>query len=53
MDLEADIALSVVGGSRRALEHFAPGPVHALAAIQRAEINKWWPIIDAAGIKPQ
>lgn len=25
----------------------------ALAAIQRAEINKWWPIIDAAGIKPQ
>jgi tetraacyldisaccharide 4'-kinase len=33
MDLEADIALSVVGGSRRALEHFAPGPVHALAAI--------------------
>ena len=33
MGLEADIALSVVGGSRRALEHFAPGPVHALAAI--------------------
>ena len=33
MDLEADIALAVVGGSRRALEHFAPGPVHALAAI--------------------
>lgn len=25
----------------------------ALAAIQRAEIKKWWPIIDAAGIKPQ
>ena len=33
MGLEADIAVSVVGGSRRALEHFAPGPVHALAAI--------------------
>src|SRR5688572_7859341 len=25
----------------------------ALAAIQRAEIKKWWPIIEAAGIKPQ
>jgi tripartite-type tricarboxylate transporter receptor subunit TctC len=25
----------------------------SLAAIQRAEIKKWWPIIEAAGIKPQ
>lgn len=25
----------------------------ALAAIQKAEIKKWWPIIDAAGIKPE
>jgi tripartite-type tricarboxylate transporter receptor subunit TctC len=25
----------------------------ALAAIQKAEIKKWWPIIEAAGIKPQ
>ena len=25
----------------------------ALAAIQRAEIRKWWPIIEAAGIKPE
>jgi tripartite-type tricarboxylate transporter receptor subunit TctC len=25
----------------------------SLAAVQRAEIKKWWPIIDAAGIKPQ
>lgn len=25
----------------------------ALAAIQQAEIKKWWPIIEAAGIKPQ
>jgi len=25
----------------------------ALAAIQKAEIRKWWPIIEAAGIKPQ
>jgi tripartite-type tricarboxylate transporter receptor subunit TctC len=25
----------------------------ALAAIQRAEIKKWWPIIESAGIKPQ
>lgn len=25
----------------------------SLATIQRAEIKKWWPIIDAAGIKPQ
>jgi tripartite-type tricarboxylate transporter receptor subunit TctC len=24
-----------------------------LAAIQKAEIKKWWPIIEAAGIKPQ
>ena len=24
-----------------------------LAAIQQAEIKKWWPIIEAAGIKPQ
>jgi hypothetical protein len=23
----------------------------ALAAFQKAEINKWWPIIKAAGIK--
>ena len=25
----------------------------ALAAIQQAEIRKWWPIIESAGIKPQ
>jgi tripartite-type tricarboxylate transporter receptor subunit TctC len=25
----------------------------ALAAIQQAEIKKWWPIIEAAGIKPE
>ena len=25
----------------------------SLATIQKAEIKKWWPIIDAAGIKPQ
>ena len=25
----------------------------SLGAIQRAEIKKWWPIIEAAGIKPQ
>ena len=25
----------------------------ALAAIQQAEIKKWWPIIEAAGIQPQ
>jgi tripartite-type tricarboxylate transporter receptor subunit TctC len=25
----------------------------SLAAIQRTEIKKWWPIIEAAGIKPQ
>jgi len=25
----------------------------SLAAIQRAEIKKWWPIIETAGIKPQ
>ncbi|MBI2317748.1 MAG: tripartite tricarboxylate transporter substrate binding protein BugD, partial [Betaproteobacteria bacterium] len=25
----------------------------SLAAIQQAEIKKWWPIIEAAGIKPQ
>ncbi|HKA41304.1 MAG TPA: tripartite tricarboxylate transporter substrate binding protein [Burkholderiales bacterium] len=24
-----------------------------LAAIQQAEIKKWWPVIDAAGIKPE
>jgi tripartite-type tricarboxylate transporter receptor subunit TctC len=24
-----------------------------LAAFQRAEIERWWPIIKAAGIKPQ
>jgi tetraacyldisaccharide 4'-kinase len=33
MALAAEIAISLIGGSRRALEHFAPGPVHALAAI--------------------
>ncbi len=25
----------------------------ALAALQRAEIEKWWPIIKAANIKPE
>ncbi|MNC97961.1 hypothetical protein D3C83_157920 [compost metagenome] len=25
----------------------------SLAAIQRAEIKKWWPIIEASGIKAQ
>jgi hypothetical protein len=25
----------------------------ALAAMQRAEIQKWWPIIKAAGIKAE
>ena len=25
----------------------------ALGALQRAEIDKWWPIIKAAGIKPE
>src|SRR5262245_22695240 len=25
----------------------------SLAAIQRAEIKKWWPVIEAAGIKPE
>jgi len=25
----------------------------ALAALQRAEIEKWWPIIRAANIKPE
>jgi hypothetical protein len=25
----------------------------ALAAHQRAEIERWWPIVRAAGIKPQ
>ena len=25
----------------------------ALAALQKAEIEKWWPIIKAAGIKAQ
>ena len=26
---------------------------NALAALQRAEINKWWPMIKAAGIQPE
>ena len=25
----------------------------ALRALQRSEIEKWWPIIKAAGVKPQ
>jgi hypothetical protein len=25
----------------------------ALGALQKAEIEKWWPIIKAAGIKPE
>ena len=25
----------------------------ALATLQRAEIDKWWPMIKAAGIKPE
>ena len=25
----------------------------ALAAYQKAEIEKWWPIVKAAGIKPE
>jgi hypothetical protein len=31
---------------------FSPRPApEALAAYQKAEIEKWWPIIEAAGIK--
>jgi tripartite-type tricarboxylate transporter receptor subunit TctC len=25
----------------------------ALAAYQKAEIEKWWPVVKAAGIKPE
>jgi hypothetical protein len=25
----------------------------ALAALQKADIEKWWPLMRAAGIKPQ
>jgi hypothetical protein len=28
-------------------------PPEALAAYQKAEIEKWWPIIKAAGIKAE
>jgi hypothetical protein len=30
-----------------------PQTPEALAAMQRAEIEKWWPIIKAAGIKAE
>lgn len=33
MSLAATDAVTLAGGARRALEHFAPGPVHAVAAI--------------------
>ncbi len=42
--------LAVLGMEIAARDKQSPA---SLAAIQQAEIKKWWPIIDAAGIKPQ
>jgi tripartite-type tricarboxylate transporter receptor subunit TctC len=41
----ADLGQEVPPGSQRTPE--------ALAAYQKAEIEKWWPIIKAAGIKAE
>jgi tripartite-type tricarboxylate transporter receptor subunit TctC len=41
----ADLGLEITPRSQQTPE--------ALAALQRAEIEKWWPIIKAANIKPE
>jgi len=47
-DPEVRQRLGLLDVDIRAREHQSP---EALAAYQRAEIEKWWPIIKAAGIK--
>lgn len=49
MGLEAGIALAVTTGSRRALEHFAPGPVHGLAAIGNPP--RFFRMLEAHGLR--
>ncbi len=49
MGLEAGIALSVSTGSRRALEHFAPGPVHGLAAIGNPQ--RFFRMLESHGLR--
>jgi hypothetical protein len=41
----ADLGLDVAAREQQTPE--------GLAAFQKAEIDKWWPIIKAAGIKPE
>ena len=41
----ADLGQDVVARAQQTPE--------ALRALQQAEIEKWWPIIKAAGVKPQ
>ncbi len=49
MGLTAAIAISVRGGSRRALEHFVPGPVHGLAAIGNP--GRFFRMLEAHGLR--
>jgi tetraacyldisaccharide 4'-kinase len=49
MRLVATDAVTVTGGARRALSHFAPGPVHALAAIGNPA--RFFSMLDSHGIR--
>lgn len=49
MGLTATDAITLTGGVRRALRHFAPGPVHALAAIGNP--TRFFRLLEAHGVR--
>ncbi len=49
MGLTATDAITLIGGSRRALSHFAPGPVHALAAIGNP--SRFFRLLETHGVR--
>lgn len=49
MGLTATDAITLIGGARRALSHFAPGPVHALAAIGNP--SRFFRMLGAHGVR--
>jgi tetraacyldisaccharide 4'-kinase len=49
MGLVATDAVTLLGGARRALSHFAPGPVHALAAVGNPA--RFFAMLESFGIR--